>query len=397
MGSSRNGMNAESRYTKEQMLQVYQGQKMSGTLRKDLTRLFEGTWDPIKATSTDGGSWSKYENKDATIGPDVCWDSTAGNQPLGLVDMTDEERMVRDPVVADDEAKADCSQIFSTSVNASVKVQQTNVKDSPVTAGSANRKTSLSNAFGSSVVGGARPSGRRREPSDSFQPNGPLSPSYTKQGFFRDDPAVNTPPPALLRRRTDYKEESSDVQNNSRALDSSIGRRDDEEDPPFTSLKRSTTGPSTSAFGSSSSSPWSAAPTSSAFASMGSFGSFNTGPSSTPQDTEKRSGFGSGRNASRFKDLLSKTSSEDSPSVKQKVSVGNLGRLPEDEGEDYRIGAPDSLRTRPGRSETNPYEDTVFPRTSGLGSGAQNLGMSGQSIGELGFSSFPFASRITSE
>ena len=123
---------------------------------------------------------------------------------------------------------------------------------------------------------------------------------------------------------------------------------------------------------------------------MGSFGSFNTGSSSTPQDTEKRSGFGSGRNASRFKDLLSKASSEDSPSVKQKSSVGNLGRLPEDEGEDYRTGPPDSLRTRPGRSETNPYEDNSFPRTSGLGT--QNPGMPVQGISELGFSSFSSAS-----
>ena len=94
------------------MLQIYQGQKASGNLRKDLTRLFEGTWDPTKSTSADGGSWSKYENKDVTIGPDVCWDSAAGNLPLGLVDMTDDERTVRDLLFASHEAKLIVARFF---------------------------------------------------------------------------------------------------------------------------------------------------------------------------------------------------------------------------------------------------------------------------------------------
>lgn len=119
---------------------------------------------------------------------------------------------------------------------------------------------------------------------------------------------------------------------------------------------------------------------------MGNFGSFTVGTSAT-QDSEKRPGFGSGRSASRFKDLLAKTASEETPAtVKEKISLGNLTKLPEDENEIVSGVMPDNLKTRPNRSETNPYEDAPFhPGAAG------NHGLE-----QLGFSSFSGVSTIGS-
>ena len=281
-------------------------------------------------------------------------------------------------------------------MNSPLKLQQTNTKEPGATAGVGGRKSSLSGAFNASSTVSGRPSGRRRDTSDSFQANGPLSPTGTKQSFFKDESITSTPPPALLRRRTDFRDENPESQETLKTADSASQRQSEEADTPFASLKRSTTNPLSSAFSASTNSPWSSGPSNSAFGSMGTFGSFTVGPSSTAQDNERRPGFGSGRSASRFKDILNKTGSEEDPAVRQKPSLGHLENLPEDDDEAGPISAPQAFKTRPNRSETNPYEDLTFSRGGDGPLSAQDHGQHGPGIEQLGFSAFGTMSSSTS-
>ena len=133
------------------------------------------------------------------------------------------------------------------------------------------RKASLSTVNTSST---SRPGTRRRDTSDSFAGNGPLSPSIEKT--FRSDANANTPP-ALLRRRTDLQDDEKDDAQQSRQNDS-----------PFGSVRRSGTGgPLSAGTNPPSASPWS---------SGGAFGAFGSAidPHADPNSAQ-RPGFGSTR------------------------------------------------------------------------------------------------------
>lgn len=121
---------------------------------------------------------------------------------------------------------------------------------------------------------------------------------------------------------------------------------------------------------------------------MGAFGSFSlasSGQQAAASTAEKRPGFGSVRGESRFKGLLSKDSSEDVGLLaKDKGLAREIERLAETEATS-RSQSPwnDTLKTRPVRSETNPFDE---PR-----SGSAALGGSeevGSGIDEMGFSAF---------
>jgi PERQ amino acid-rich with GYF domain-containing protein len=182
--------------------------------------------------------------------------------------------------------------------------------------------------------------------------NGPLSPSESKT-FFRAESNTATPPPALLRRRTDYRDEET--------TPTSKENVEPEETPEsqsgFPGIRRIGTGPLSAGLNPPSASPWSSGAN---FGSMGSFGSFAIG-SATPatESSDKRPGFGSARGSSRFKDMLqSKPSSEDvSQQIKDKAAFGALEKLPEEDADLGQARLRDEFKTRPGRSETNPYED----------------------------------------
>jgi PERQ amino acid-rich with GYF domain-containing protein len=240
-------------------------------------------------------------------------------------------------------------------------------------------------AFNTASPGTGRPGPRRRDTSDSFNGTYPLSPTGVGR-FFRDEANAATPPVSLLRRKTDFNDGADDVKPEQAEKDGTARDGREETSSPFGSLKRNMTGP-VSAGLNAPSSPWAVGPPSAGFGSMGTFGSFALGPSSGANDVpEQRSGFGSMRGESRFKGLLSKTSSEDMTSVvREKPSTGNLGRLPEVENDGGHQPWDESLRTRPGRSDTNPYGDDV-PRTgSAVLGGAQD---NGPRIDQLGFSAF---------
>jgi PERQ amino acid-rich with GYF domain-containing protein len=284
-------------------------------------------------------------------------------------------------------------------VNSPLKPPQAATKDSSAAVVGSGRKSSISghlSSFSASTLNTARPGPRRREASESFNGGGPLSPTSNTK-FFRDEPSTATPPASLLRRRTDLRDENSEPSNDQR--DSETANRNNQTDlnTTFASLKRSTTtGPFGSGLGGSTASPWSSGVQSAGFAPMGAFGSFAVGSSSASQDSaEKRPGFGSARGGSRFKDILSKTSTEEaSQSIKEKSSLGSLERLPETENESNQFRQNDALRNRPARSETNPYGDMVPRSGSAALGGAQDASPPTQGIDQLGFSAFGVPSNI---
>lgn len=216
-------------------------------------------------------------------------------------------------------------QTFASSVNGPIS---TTNKGGQQTNGASGRKISISNAAGTPGVYGlpspsvARGGGRRREASESypFPPNNVSSPG----GYNWEDQRAASPPAALLRRRTDLN----------------LNKQDDKEgdeksaSTPHGTLKRNPTGPLSAGFNAPSS-PWSTGPQSAGITPMGSFGNFGLGSSGSQQAVagDKRTGLGSGRVESRFKNLLSKDSSEDigQRPLERKTSMSSLARVNENE------------------------------------------------------------------
>ena len=239
------------------------------------------------------------------------------------------------------------------------------------------------NNYSTSSPNAARPGARRRETGDSI--GNPMSPTGSNPRFFRDEANTSTPPPALLRRKTDFRESKPDEKAKEGGPDPAS---------PFGSLKRSSTNPLNTAIGGPSS-PWGSASASqnANFSPMGAFGAFSLGSNAAAQTptTEKKAGFGSLRGESRFKGLLSKDSSEDIAGSAREKALGNLERLAEDD-DHSRSQSPwgDAVKTRAGRSETNPFDE---PRSgsAALG-GSQDVEAPSQA--DLGFGAFGMTSSI---
>lgn len=359
-------MSGESRYNKNDLLEIYQRLHESNRLDQGLDELFQGTWDPRETKNGTGNTWNgRTDAKDSTAGPEVCWDGRPLNRPFALQEMSAEEK-----------------ELFENSVNSPLKLPT--AKEAQAAGPTGGRKTSVSAHQG--------PGTRRRDTSDSFANNGPLSPTGSKT-FFRDEPSANQPPPSLIRRRTGYLDDAG--QSNGEHKEATHRDEPSDSDAGFGSLRRTQTGPLSAGLSGSTNSPWSAGP--SAFDSMGSFGSFAVGGQAPIQDT--KSGFGSGRGGSRFKDLLSKQSAEDiSASVREKASLGNLDKLPEEGSDSGQHSLQDMFKTRPNRSETNPYESNYpGPRggSAALG-GARDLSSAGKGVEQMGFSPFGMAGNIGS-
>uniref|UniRef100_A0A093VH25 GYF domain-containing protein mpd2 n=1 Tax=Talaromyces marneffei PM1 TaxID=1077442 RepID=A0A093VH25_TALMA len=346
----RNGSTGDSRYSKEDLLSIFKGQRDSGALGKNMGDHFLASWNPLEDAGATNGAWAKKEDqKDSPPGPEVCWDHLGHYEPLGLIEMTEEER-----------ERHQRQYSWCRWTQASV---------------------SHSTSFNTSSPSSGRPGTRRRETQDST--GNPMSPTAGSR-FFREEPNTTTPPPSLLRRKTDLRDPASSAKQ--------FEEKDKPKDlpeisSPFGSLKRSATNPVVSGLASTSS-PWTSASQTANLSPMGAFGSFSLGTSSPQAPTsavEKRPGFGSVRGESRFKGLLSKDSSEDVGMLaKDKGLAKEIERLAETEGTS-RSQSPwnETVKTRATRSETNPFDE---PR-----SGSAALGGSeevGSGIDELGFAAF---------
>lgn len=97
--TNRNSQNSESRYSKDIMLSIFKSQKEAGDLGKNLSTLFIDGWDPEKAHGSTNQSWSKRDEpgrEGNSLGPEVCWEFRGGVLPLGLSQLSEEEREASD-------------------------------------------------------------------------------------------------------------------------------------------------------------------------------------------------------------------------------------------------------------------------------------------------------------
>ncbi|KAL8672849.1 MAG: hypothetical protein Q9168_002725 [Polycauliona sp. 1 TL-2023] len=334
--SSTRGAPSETRYSKDQLLDLFRSQRESPP-NTDVSNLYVDGWHPSSAHGMTNGGWSrKDELREASAGPEMCWDHEGKVHPLALSDMTEQEK-----------------EAFSGSVNSLIKAPaQVTGKDATPNSSLSGRRTSIThvqslNAYNTSSPT-ARPGNRRRESTEIIQ-NQITSP--TIGGKFGKEDNVATPPPSLLRRRTDFKDN---------AFGSALDEKT-EGKSPFGGLKRTVTGPIGSSLNGPSS-PWSAAPQSAGFSPMGTFGNFALGGSTNQAQTpgEKKSTYGSVRGESRFKGLMNAESSEDmSAKIKEKASVSSLERLAESSHEPAATGwdLPSSTQST-GRARPNdePYQ-----------------------------------------
>lgn len=64
-------------------------------MKDGLPDLYIGGWQPDITNGDGSSSWSRIEqNRENQAGPDICWDKDGTVEPLGLIEMDDEEREV---------------------------------------------------------------------------------------------------------------------------------------------------------------------------------------------------------------------------------------------------------------------------------------------------------------
>ncbi len=86
---------AESRYTKDKILEIYRSRQTPDDGNDDVSRLFVNNWDPSQANGSTARGWGKSsDTRDHTYGPEICWDQSGQVQPIGLEEMTALERTV---------------------------------------------------------------------------------------------------------------------------------------------------------------------------------------------------------------------------------------------------------------------------------------------------------------
>ncbi|KAF2154079.1 hypothetical protein K461DRAFT_277148 [Myriangium duriaei CBS 260.36] len=366
----RNGIAADARYSKEQLLGLAKALDPGSLSRDSLTNLILQGWEQDQANGAydTGNGWQRRDDtREGALGLDAYWDHEGSIIPRGLVDMTEEEK-----------------EIFSTSVNSPLKQMNANNRDTTGKEGPL-RRISISNnpnspgGFSLNSPTTARTGGRRREPSESY----PFPSQTLASPKPRDDNRTTSPPPSLRRRTTDLRESILE------------GSSEQEGTMPEAIENRHITGPATrintnplSAGIGGPSSPWGGVQQSPGFAPMGAFGSFGSGNITTTPG-EKRPGLGAGRAESRFKGLMSKDSNDE---------IGKSGKdktpgKPSD-GSTWRSAWPEAGRPGTERDPDAPTgsaalgggEEISPPPMRGL----QNLGtpQRPQNPDDFGFSAF---------
>ena len=96
----RNGGPAESRYSKDQLLDLFRAQFKSEQVTTNVAEYLVEGWNPDIATTATNGRWAVKDGfKDGTSGPEICWDYEGVSHPLGLNEMGDDEKEVCLPSV----------------------------------------------------------------------------------------------------------------------------------------------------------------------------------------------------------------------------------------------------------------------------------------------------------
>ncbi|CAK7236476.1 kinesin-like protein [Sporothrix bragantina] len=333
------------RYSRDQLLDIFKGTPQTAI---DVSNLFVGGWSTTQVNGAPRG-WGKSSEGTIPQDPTVCWDSNGNVAPIGLQQMTEEEK-----------------EVFAD-VNSTLKPQQPKDGGQVGNAsgggnggggnavGAANgRKTSISQASGygnntsnntnntPSSISSSRPATRRRETYDTNPfPAGGLASPLSNRTPREESSWFGS------RKNTDAKDFLQQAQPTDEAeeeLASAASAR-----PPNTStLGRSNTagsvlGGSSSLWSASGSAP---APT------AGAFGSFAL-PSTTG---DKR--FGSVRGESRLAHLLPKHDGADAVASGTKPAAGTSNAITSPVGAATAGSAisKDSWRARP-RTDTDPFGD----------------------------------------
>ena len=91
---NRNGSSNESRYSKDQLLDLFKTQEKSGFSGVNLHDLFVDGWSPGNTNGTNNGGWGKRDDSKDASGPEICWDHEGSVHPLALAEMTEDEKEV---------------------------------------------------------------------------------------------------------------------------------------------------------------------------------------------------------------------------------------------------------------------------------------------------------------
>lgn len=312
------------RYTREDMLEVFRS--MQGSRLPDISNLLVAGWNPGQVNGASTRSWGKTgDSNHVAPDPGVCWDAEGKIAPIGLVEMTEEEKA-----------------LYATDVNSPLKIPQQQNKDgSQNTAVPNGRKTSISHGSGnfgvSSPSTASRPGTRRRETTDAnpFPGSAVASPStsrFADSSWFGGRKAADQAKEAAA-----FDEPEEDNNNNSNSTESR-DQAPGQKPNPFAALTRSnTTG--TSGFGAAAS-LWGTSPAPASTTSgigAGAFGSFAHLP--TPAAGDRRPT--GTRGESRLAHLIPKDGAENMASR----STDNTGA---------NVDASRAWRPRP-RTDTDPY------------------------------------------
>lgn len=94
--SGRHGSSLEGRYPRGQLLQLFRSQKGSEEIHHGLSDLYAGAWEPNVSNGASGASWGRRDDhgREGQSGVDLCWDRDGAILPLGLTDMTEDEKEV---------------------------------------------------------------------------------------------------------------------------------------------------------------------------------------------------------------------------------------------------------------------------------------------------------------
>lgn len=94
----RNGSYVDTRYSKNQLLDLFRfKQESDGALKDGLASLYMAGWEPSTSNGASASGWNRRDEqaKEHAPGPEVCWDRDGATAPISLLDMSDEEREVR--------------------------------------------------------------------------------------------------------------------------------------------------------------------------------------------------------------------------------------------------------------------------------------------------------------
>lgn len=83
----------DTRYSKDQLLELFREQRDAGDLDNDVSHLYVGDAETGYVNGQSQGRWSRREDttQDAAAGSEICFERNIISEPLGLTDMTEED------------------------------------------------------------------------------------------------------------------------------------------------------------------------------------------------------------------------------------------------------------------------------------------------------------------